>query len=107
MLQDCPTNLPHCFKKCNRPRLQAATLLSSYDLNTVSLNDKHVKSLRRISSLKTIFRNSEAVVRKCYSKQVLLPVNIEIFLRKAFCMKHFRWLLLKMVEEFQRNSNLT
>ena len=32
--------------------------------------------------------------------------NIAKFL-KAFCMEHLRWLLLKMVEEFKRNSNLT
>ena len=35
------------------------------------------------------------------------PANISIFLRTAFCMEHFRWLHLKMVEEFLRNSNLT
>ena len=29
------------------------------------------------------------------------------FLRKAFCMEHLQWLLLKMVEVFLRNSNLT
>ena len=29
------------------------------------------------------------------------------FLRTGFCMKHIWWLLLKMVEEFLRNSYLT
>ena len=27
LLQDYPKSLIHCFKKCNRPKLQAATLL--------------------------------------------------------------------------------
>ena len=33
-------------------------------------------------------------------------VNTEI-LRTDFCMEHLCWLLLKMVEQFLRNSNLT
>ena len=34
------------------------------------------------------------------------PVNFVEILKTAFCMKHLRWLLLKMVEEFLRNSSL-
>ena len=34
-------------------------------------------------------------------------VNIAKFLNTTFCMEHLRWLLLKMIEEFLRNSNLT
>ena len=34
------------------------------------------------------------------------PVNITKFLRTAFCIQHLRWLLLKIVEKFLRNSNL-
>ena len=34
-------------------------------------------------------------------------VNIANFLWKTFCMENFQWLLLKMVEEFLRNCNLT
>ena len=34
------------------------------------------------------------------------PVNITECLRMAFCMEHLPWLLLKMVEEFVRISQL-
>ena len=39
----------------------------------------------------------------CFPENI---VNTEI-LRTDFCMEHLRWLLLKMVEQFLRNSNLT
>ena len=34
------------------------------------------------------------------------PVNIANFSKTTFCMKHLWWLLLKMVEEFLRSSNV-
>lgn len=39
--------------------------------------------------------------------QSCFPVNIAKFSRAASCMEHLRWLLLQMVEEFLKNSNLT
>ena len=39
--------------------------LLSYDMNTVSLNDKDVKSSRRVSSEKTLSESSEAAIRSC------------------------------------------
>ena len=42
--------------------------LLNFHLNTVSLNDKDAKSLRGISSLKTLFENSEKAIRSCSSK---------------------------------------
>ena len=37
----------------------------------------------------------------------LFSVNIAKYLKAVFSMKNLPWLLLKMIEEFLRNSNLT
>ena len=61
--------------------------------------------------LESLF-NKVVVLKVCsFMKKETPPqlffVNIVKYLKTAFSMKNFPWLLLKMIEEFLRNSNLT